>query len=152
METLGFRFLVRQLFLSVLITLSMAMSPMARADDVNHRTDTGGHIIGAVDETFIGMAIFTPAARELVIHYSAECRVFNSGMIEYDILVNNVEVSPTHDNTSILCEQSPATVGHTVYYKVPAGIHRILVRGHVVGGVGPGQIDDQSLVVEEEAP
>jgi hypothetical protein len=145
--------IVKHMMLSALIALGLTISQIVRADDVNETSNAGGvNIPGIFDVPLISLKINTPAPRELVIHYFAECQV-ESGYIEYDILVNNVEVSPTHDNFSALCSSPaiPATVGTVVYRRVPAGIHDIRVRGHVEDGFG-GLIDDQSLVVEEHAP
>lgn len=144
---------VKHMALSALLALGALMPTIVHADDVNATSNTGGiGIPGMADVLLISLNINTPAPRELVISYFAECQV-QSGYIEYDILVNNVEVPPTHDNFSALCSSpaEPATVGIVVYRQVPAGNHNIRVRGHVEGGFG-GLIDDQSLVVEEHAP
>jgi hypothetical protein len=147
------QFAVKRIALSALLALSALASPMVRADDVNATSNTGSiGIPGMADVWLIGLNINAPAPRELVISYFAECQV-SSGYIEYDILVDNVEVPPTHDNFNALCSSpaAPATVGIVVYRQVAAGNHSIRVRGHVEGGFG-GLIDDQSLVVEEHAP
>jgi hypothetical protein len=143
----------KHVILSASLALSALASPMVRADDVNAISNTGTvNIAGMFDVPFISLNINTPAPRELVISYFAECQV-QSGYIEYDILVDNVEVSPTHDNFSALCSSpaAPATVGTVVYRQVGAGNHSIRVRGHVEAGFG-GRIDDQSLVVVEHGP
>jgi hypothetical protein len=143
----------KYVILSASLAISALASPMVRADDVNVSQTTGSILIpGMADVWLIGLGINTPAPRELVISYFAECKV-QSGYIEYDILVDNVEVPPTHDNFNALCSSpaAPATVGTVVYRQVGAGNHSIRVRGHVEGGFG-GEIDDQSLVVEEHGP
>lgn len=153
MYRLSSQSMVKHMTLSALIALGLTTSQTVRADDVNATSNTGGvNIPGIFDVPLISLNINTPAPRELVVHYFAECQV-QGGYIEYDILVNNVEVSPTHDDFSALCSSpaAPATVGTVVYRQVPAGNHNIRVRGHVEGGFG-GLIDDQSLVVEEHAP
>jgi len=126
---------------------------VAVADDVNATSNTGEIAVGFADVTFISLSLGTVVPRELIIHYAAECQS-DDGYIEYDILVDGVQVSPTHDNFSALCSSpaSPATVGTTVMRMVAAGNHTVRVRGHVENGVGPGRIDDQSLVVEEAGP
>lgn len=154
MYCMHYQTVVRQVILSALCVLTLAASQLVRADDVNAISNTAGIAVGPNDVTFIALAINTPAPRRLVIHYFAECQVDASGYIEYDIFVGNQQVPPTNDNFSALCSapQAPATVGTVVYFPVPAGNHVIRVRGHVENGVGPGLIDDQSLIVEEEGP
>jgi hypothetical protein len=140
------------LALSVTCGLASAMQG-AFADDVNAVSNTAQINVGLVDVNFLTVNIVTTAPRELVIHYSAECRV-EDGYIEYDILVDGVQVPPTHDNFSALCSSPPASASAatTVFRSVAAGGHSVRVRGHVEAGVGPGRIDDQSLVVTEEGP
>jgi hypothetical protein len=136
----------------LLVVSAMAISTKVHAEDVNSVTAGSVPIPGAADVNFISLNIDTPAPRELVINYSAECQV-QSGYIEYDMLVDNVQVPPTNDDFSALCSSpaAPATVGAVVYKRVLAGNHTIRVRGHVELGFD-GNIDDQSLVVEEHAP
>lgn len=145
----------RAVILSTLFSLSLATSHTVRADDVNRFCATEGiQIPGIADVNLNALVVNTPGPRELVIHYSAECQV-QDGHIEYDILVNGAEIVPTNDNFSALCSapQSPATVGPTVYFRASAaGNYSITVRGHIENGLGPGLVDDQCLVVEEEAP
>ncbi|MGH8611231.1 MAG: hypothetical protein ACREYF_04055 [Gammaproteobacteria bacterium] len=145
----------RAVILSTLFSLSLATSHTVRADDVNSSCSTGGiQIPGIADVNLNALVVNTPGPRELVIHYSAECQV-QDGYIEYDVLVNGVEVLPSNDNFSALCSapQSPATVGPTLYFRAPAaGNYSITVRGHIENGLGPGLVDDHCLVVEEEAP
>ena len=141
--------------LGALLSLSLAAPYSASADDVNARClTTSIKIPGAADVTFNALVVNIPGPRELVIHYSAECQV-QDGYIEYDILVNGVEIPPTNDNFSALCPapQAPATVGPTVYLPArPPGNYSITVRGHIENGLGPGIVDDQCLVVEEAVP
>lgn len=138
---------------ALVAVLALTTQGTVLADDVNATTSTGQINFGVADVDFISLNLVTPIPRELVIHYSAECQV-TTGYIEYDILVDNVQVPPTHDNFSALCSApaEPATVGATVYRRVLAGNHTVRVRGHVENGIGPGRIDDQSLVVQEEGP
>lgn len=154
MYCINYQSIVRRILLGALGVLTVAASQFARADDVNATSRTAAVAVGAIDVTFIALLINTPAPRRLVIHYFAECQVNGVGYIEYDVFVGNQQVPPTHDNFNALCSapQAPATVGTVVSYQVPAGNHIIFVRGHVENGAGAGLIDDQSLVVEEEAP
>lgn len=142
-------------FFTFILTLTAFFSSLAYAEDVNVASGTAAIAVpsGIVDVTFIGKPISVPAPSTLVIHYFGECQV-PAGHIEYDILVNNSQISPTHDNTSALCSgpQSPATVGTVVACKVPAGNYTVRVRGRVVGSLAAGMIDDQSLVIEEHTP
>jgi hypothetical protein len=143
------------LYLPMLFLLALSaltISTNVRADAVRSVTAGAVLIPGAADVDFTSLDINVPATRQLVINYSAECQV-QSGYIEYDILVDGVEVPPTNDDYSALCASpaAPATVGPVVYRKVAAGVHRILVRGHVEIGFS-GTIDDQSLVVEAHGP
>ena len=126
---------------------------VAAADDANATSNTGQVVVGFADVTFLTLPIVTAVPRELIIHHSAECQS-EDGYIEYDILVDGAQVPPTHDNFSALCSApaSPATVGVTVMRQVAAGLHTVRVRGHIQNGLGPGRIDDQSLVVEEAGP
>jgi hypothetical protein len=142
-----------QLMYTLTLAFSALFSPFASADGVNSASDTASRVVPLVDTTFIGQVINVPAPRTLVIHYFGECQV-PSGHIDYDIMVNNSQISPTHDNTSALCSgpQSPATVGTVVACNVPAGNYNIRVRGHVVGGLNNGLVDDQSLVIEKHEP
>jgi hypothetical protein len=166
------RFAPVQAVVSVLLALGLTASPIVSADDVNVEVNTGGIDVPigterVPDVEFISKSISTPGPRTLVIHYFAECQV-PRGHIEYDIVVNksplNVtarQVPPTHDDLSALCSNDgvarehtlrAASVGTVVACVVPsAGDYTIKVRGHVVGhgAVGPGLVDDQSLVIEE---
>lgn len=168
MHNLIFRFAPIDAAISVLLALGLTASPIVSADDVNVEVNTGGVAvpIGA-DVQFISKSVSTPGPRTLVIHYFAECQV-PRGHIEYDIVVNKSplaitarQVPPTHDNLSALCsndgissetELRAASVGTVVSCVVPkAGNYVIKVRGHVEGpgAMGPGLVDDQSLVIEE---
>lgn len=144
---------LRNCFISFILSLAVFCSSFAYAEDVNVATNTAGVGVPGFDVTFITRNINVPVPSTLVIHYFGECQV-PAGHIEYDILVNNSQISPTHDNTSALCSgpQSPATVGTVVACRVSAGNYTVRVRGHVVGGLAAGLIDDQSLVIEEHTP
>jgi hypothetical protein len=127
--------------------------PAAVADDVNANQSTTSVAVGLVDVSFLSVPVFTPGPRKLIIHYAAECRS-EDGYIEYDIQVDGAMIPPTDDAFSALCSSpaSSATVGITVMKTVLAGNHLVRVRGHIQNGVGPGRIDDQSLVVEVVGP
>ena len=122
--------------LSVLATVALVLSslgsPVAVADDVNAKQDTTEIPVGLADATFIALPVVTTSRRELIIHYSAECRS-DDGFVEYDIFVDSTEIAPTHDNWSALCSApaAPATVGMTVMHKVDPGNHVVRVRGRI---------------------
>ena len=141
-----------KLIIGLFLTVSTLFSTMAQAEEVNVASNTSSfNVPPGFDVAFIGKAINVPAPRTLVIHYAGECQA-PEGYIEYDILVNNSQISPSHDNFSALCSKGPQTVGTVVACNVPAGNYLVRVRGHVVGSALPGIIDDQSLVIEEHAP
>ncbi len=152
-----------------LLMLSLMIAPLVSAEDVSVQTNTGGIPvpIGPADAEFIAKTISIAGPRTLVIHYFAECQV-QRGHVEYDIVVNKGivaatarQTSPTNDTLSALCSNDGATpesnlrassVGTVVACTVssPAD-YTVRVRGHVEGpgAVGPGIVDDQSLVIEE---
>lgn len=137
---------------ALMLTISSVFSSIAKAEDVNVASSTSSfNVLPGLDSTFIGKVISVPAPRTLVIHYAGEC-LSPAGYIEYDILVNNSQISPTHDNFSALCSKGPQTVGTVVACNVPAGNYVVRVRGHVVDSLVSGTIDDQSLVIEEHSP
>lgn len=163
-----FRFTPIQAVVGVLLALGLTASPIVSAEVVYVEVNTGGVIVPiGPDVEFISKSIDTLGPRTLVIHYFAECQV-PRGHIEYDIVANKSplaitakQLPPTHDNLSALCSNDglsaesalrAASVGTVVACVVPeAGKYVIKVRGHVegVGPIGPGLVDDQSLVIEE---
>lgn len=153
------------------VSLLLALSPLAAAEDVAVQTNTGGIPVpvSATDVEFISKTIATTGPRTLLIHYSAECQVVR-GHVEYDIVVSRDfltltarQAAPTHDTMSALCSNDgagpestlrAATVGTVVACTVDAGAnYTVRVRGHVEGPglLGAGMVDDQSLVIEERA-
>jgi hypothetical protein len=154
--------IIRQVMLGVLCALGVLTAPAVQADDVNAVTNNNQINIPAFggNVTLLQTTIFTPGPRELVIHFFAECQVVasdNSTFIDLDILVNGVEVPPTNDGNSALCNSpdQDMSVGTVVFRSVVAGNHTILVRGSLAGTPAAGevgQVDDRSLVIEEEAP
>lgn len=158
-----------QISSAVCLLLGLAFAPLASADDVSVEVETAAVAvpIGGADVEFISKTIDVTGPRTLVIHYFAECQV-PRGHIEYDIVVNqfplNVtsrQVPPTHDVLSALCSNDGDTtesnlraksVGTVVACTITsAADYTVRVRGHVEGpgAVGPGMVDDQSLVIEE---
>jgi hypothetical protein len=157
MYVLNHQSIIRQVMLGVLCALGVLTAPAVQADDVNSATATtsvtvppGGGLV-----TLIQTTISTPGPRELVIHYFTECEVFGgTGLIDHDILRvgDSSPIPPTNVSDSFLCEsEDNERVGTVVFQPVGAGTHTIRVQGRMVG-TGTGRVDEQSLVIEEEAP
>lgn len=167
MYVLSHQPMLRQVMLGVLCALSLLTARAVHADDVNAVTNTNPIVVpdngnpGAT-VTLISTVIATPAntSRELVIHYFAECAVGGAAagstrFIDYDILVDGVLVPPTDVADNALCQATvdDESVGTVVSRTVSGGNHTIRVQGRMRGPApGQGVVDDQSLVVEEEAP
>lgn len=162
MYVLSHQPIIRQVMLGVLCAFGVLTAPAVQADDVNFVTNTSGVTVpaGGGVVTLIQTTISTPGTRELVIHYFAECEVSGggtNGFIDYDIEVITggtiSTVPPTNDPDSALCQanEDDISAGTVVGRSVGAGTHTIRVRGRMVG-TGTGPVDDQSLVIEEEAP
>jgi hypothetical protein len=161
MYVLNYQSIIRQVMLGVLCALGVLTARAVQADDVNSATTTSGVTsvpAGGAFVTFIQTTISTPGPRELVIHYFTECEVSGggtTGFIDYDIRLVGAPspIRPTNDADSALCKanQNDVSVGTVVFQPVGAGTHTIQVRGRMFGP-GTGVIDDQSLVIEEEAP
>lgn len=152
--------IIRQSMLGVFCALGLLTARAVQADDVNFATNTSGVTVpaGGAFVTLIQTTISTPGPRELVIHYFAECEVAGGGtdgFIDYDILRvgDPSPIPPTNDTDSALCQanEDDVSAGTVVFKSVSAGTHTIRVRGRMVGS-GTGPVDDQSLVIEEEAP
>lgn len=157
--------IIRQVMLGVLCALSLLTARAVQADDVNVVTNTNPIVVpdngnpGSV-VTLIQTVISTPGPRELVIHYFAECAVGgapagSTRFIDYDILVNGVQIPPTNVTDSALCQATvdDESVGTVVVHVVSGGNHTIRVQGRMRGpGAGQGVVDDHSLVIEEEGP
>ena len=160
-----------RLSLAVPFVLGLAFAPLAAAEEVAANSDTAqvNVPIGPPDVDFITTSITVDEPKSLIIHYFAECQV-PRGHIEFDILVNRSplaitarQASPTHDTLSALCSNDGDTtesnlraksVGTTVACSVGlAATYTVRVRGHVIGpgAIGPGVVDDQSVVVEAHA-
>ncbi|HVJ62263.1 MAG TPA: hypothetical protein VM555_06070 [Tahibacter sp.] len=154
---------------AALLMLGVVVSPFANAEDVYVKSETASVVVpvGPLDAEFLAKTIDVDGPRTLVIHYAAECQV-ERGHVEYDIVVNQGilaitarQASPTHDDTSALCSNDGDTlesnmrassVGMVVACTVAsASKYTVKVRGHVKGpgAIGPGLVDDQSLVIEE---
>ncbi len=153
---------------NLLLIVGLMLSPLASAQAVSVATNTGSVPVplGPADVEFISKTVSITGPRTLVIHYFAECQV-PRGHVEYDIVANKgivaltaKQISPTHDNLSALCSNDSvnestlkaATVGTVVACTVTsAANYTVRVRGHIEGidAVGPGGVDDQSLVIEE---
>ncbi len=153
---------------NLLLIVGLMLSPLANAQTVSVATNTGSVPVplGPADVEFISKTISVTGPRTLVIHYFAECQL-PRGHIEYDIAVTKGIVAvttkpipPTHDNLSVLCSNNTAnesslkaaTVGTVVACTVSsAADYTVRARGHIegFGAIGPGGVDDQSLVIEE---
>lgn len=155
--------MLRQSMLGVLCALSLLTARAVQADDVNRVTNTnqiGIPAFGNVNLITANISTPVPSTRELVIHFFGECEVNssdNSTFIDYDILVDGVEVPPTNDGNSALCNSpdNDMSVGTVVMHTVSGGAHTITVRGSLAGTpvLGEsGSVDDMSLVIEEETP
>ncbi|WP_313920688.1 hypothetical protein [Tahibacter sp.] len=156
---------------AALLTLGVMLSPLASADVITSVTaDSVPVPVGNLDAVFISTKIENIAGpRSLVISYFAECQV-ERGHVEYDIVVNrsilNItarQVPPTNDILNALCSNDGDTtesnlraksVGIVVACSVTrADDYTVKVRGHVEGPgmIGPGSVDDQSLVIAQHA-
>ncbi|MDC8012644.1 hypothetical protein [Tahibacter soli] len=154
---------------AALLLLGVAASPLAVAQPVVVGIDTGGVVVptGPADALFISKQIVITRPATLVIHYFSECQV-ERGHVEFDIVVNqgilNVTsrtTAPTNDIMSALCSNDGDTtesnlraksVGTVVACTVTTpGDYTVRVRGHVEGPgtIGPGFVDDQSLVIAQ---
>lgn len=154
---------------AVLLMLGVTVSPFANAEDVYFKQETGAVVVpvGPLDTEFLANTIDVDGPRTLIVHYSAECQV-ERGHVEYDIVIHQGnlaitarQAAPTHDDTSALCSNDGDTlesnmrassVGSVVACTVAsAAKYTVKVRGHVKGpgAIGPGLVDDQSLVIEE---
>jgi hypothetical protein len=156
---------------AALLTLGLMLSPLASADIIT--AAVGGAVpvpVGMLDAQFVSATVENVTGpRSLVISYFAECQV-ERGHVEYDIVVNRSilaitsrQTSPTHDVLNALCSNDGDTtesnlraksVGIVVACSVTrADDYTVKVRGHVEGPgmIGPGLVDDQSLVIEQHA-
>ena len=154
---------------AVLLVLGAVVSPFANAEDVYVKSETASVVvpIGPLDAEFLAKTVDLDGPRTLIVHYSAECQV-ERGHVEYDIVIHQGnlaitarQASPTHDSLSALCSNDGDTtesnmrassVGTVVACTVASGgKYTVKVRGHVEGpgAIGPGLVDDQSLVIEE---